>query len=398
MKCQKVAILAKLYDYNGVMSKQWYVFYSVRNPRSGKMVRFRSSKGLNVSPASARYRAAELIIKDLNIRLKNGWTPYIEYPFIYQDNLPYKTAVESFNDRRSKNRTWNFVHSQFLKKIEGIVRKATYQSYQSKFRIFEAWLKEKDYLSNDISEFSTMDAADFIQYLKEKRGICGEGLNEYVRLFRQVNKPLIKSGNLPSDPFVDMARFKHTAQSPFVFPDELIIKIKEYALKNDPQLWVIIRFIFYCFIRPRELRFLKIKNIDWISGIVTVPGSISKNHKTQPVVIPQHFLDELKELGYDKAPQDFYLFSTRRIPDINCVSKNYMFVHFDKIRKALNIPKDYKFYSWKHSGGVRLKKAGVDIIDIKNQFRHHSLDELYNYLCSLEGSVSDRIKFDGPRI
>ncbi len=34
---QKVIILPKLYNYNGDLSKKWFVFYSYRDPSNGKM-------------------------------------------------------------------------------------------------------------------------------------------------------------------------------------------------------------------------------------------------------------------------------------------------------------------------------------------------------------------------
>lgn len=398
MKRQKVAILAKLYDYHGDMDHQWYIYFSAVNPMTGKMQRFKLYKGLNVPSKAKRYQASDKIITETNAKLQAGWSPWADEKVIYEDNLKYHLASDAYKFRKAKNRTWNYVQNEFLSHAKGIVRVSTYQTYQSKFRIYNEWLKKIGSQDHDISTFNADHVKAFLQYLKIKRGICGKGLNEYIRLFRQVNKQLIKDGKLNEDPWALITKYKHTTQTPSIFTDELIIKIKEMAEATDPQLWIICRFIFYCFIRPRELRFLKIKHIDWHRGVITVPGTIAKNRKTQSVVIPQHFLDELKEKGYHKAPKEYYLFSTKHMPDSIPVGKNYMFNHFDKIRKDLNIPHDYKFYSWKHSGGVQLKQSGVDIIDIKNQFRHHSLDELFKYLCSLEGAISEKIKYQGPRI
>ena len=43
MKRKKIVILPKLNDAGGDLSKKWFVYYSVRDPRPDKMKRFRWS-------------------------------------------------------------------------------------------------------------------------------------------------------------------------------------------------------------------------------------------------------------------------------------------------------------------------------------------------------------------
>ena len=41
---KKMIILPQLYNADGNISKTWFVYYSVRDPRSGKMIRFKIFK------------------------------------------------------------------------------------------------------------------------------------------------------------------------------------------------------------------------------------------------------------------------------------------------------------------------------------------------------------------
>ena len=51
MKRKKIVILPKLNDAGGDLSKKWFIYYSVRDPRTDKMKRFReAAKAL--SPAA----------------------------------------------------------------------------------------------------------------------------------------------------------------------------------------------------------------------------------------------------------------------------------------------------------------------------------------------------------
>ena len=56
-------------------------------------------------------------------------------------------------------------------------------------------------------------------------------------------------------------------------------RLGEVISEEDPQLWLMLRMLFNCFIRPRELRFLKIGDIDFIAGRVKIRAEISKNKK-----------------------------------------------------------------------------------------------------------------------
>ena len=43
----KIAIPPKVNTCGGGLSQKWFVYYSVRNPRTGKMERFKDYKGLH---------------------------------------------------------------------------------------------------------------------------------------------------------------------------------------------------------------------------------------------------------------------------------------------------------------------------------------------------------------
>lgn len=59
--------------------------------------------------------------------------------------------------------------------------------------------------------------------------------------------------------------------------------------KEDPELWLAVQFIFYCFIRPNELRQLKVSNVIVEDARICIPAHISKNKKTQYIIIPEAF-------------------------------------------------------------------------------------------------------------
>lgn len=53
MKRKKLVILPKLNDAGGDLSKKWFVYYSVRDPRTDKMERFKDHAGLSCPDESS---------------------------------------------------------------------------------------------------------------------------------------------------------------------------------------------------------------------------------------------------------------------------------------------------------------------------------------------------------
>lgn len=70
------------------------------------------------------------------------------------------------------------------------------------------------------------------------------------------------------------------------------------------------------------------------------------------------------------------------------MGENTMGDRHRKLLKELNFDtKRYKVYSWKHTGAVMAVKAGVHVKQLQIQLRHHSLDQVDEYLRQL--GVSD---------
>ncbi len=67
--------------------------------------------------------------------------------------------------------------------------------------------------------------------------------------------------------------------------------------------------------------------------------------------------------------------------------------------QELNFDTDrYKVYSWKHTGAVMAVKAGVHVKQLQIQLRHHSLDQVDEYLRQLGVSDLGDLRANFPSI
>ena len=92
-------------------------------------------------------------------------------------------------------------------------------------------------------------------------------------------------------------------------------------------------------------------------------------------------LDILFEQGINKYPSSYYLIGKEGTPGKTPQTKNYLGNQHRAILQQLRYDTDkYKMYSWKYTGIIEAVRAGIDLVSLARQVRHHSLDQLNQYL------------------
>lgn len=239
-----------------------------------------------------------------------------------------------------------------------------------------------------------VNADTVIAFLNESKrlGASAGTLHGYRVKLNHLFAMGVKRGLVLNNPVKIVETIKRSPSSLQYFTDKQIAQIK--AACEGTQLWLAIRLLFYCFVRPGELRLLKIEHINFEMGFIEIPAAISKNKKTQKVVIPEHFLMELEFLkDYHNS---LYIISPSGAPGPVPVGVNYLNYQHSKVLDSLKIRGRYAFYSWKHTGVVKCVQAKLNIRDIQNQLRHHSLDMVQEYLKSLGVLQSEDLKNNFP--
>lgn len=322
-----------LKDAGGDLSKTWYI----ETYRSGFREKFRT--GINVHQTiEGRKKAADDLIK----HLQKSFTP----PAC---NISQVIRLE-----------------EAFKQWSTTVRSSSMQSYRSKLRSLTSWLNgreiNKELLKSFFSDYAlnheqstTYDCYVMLKMIFEQAGISE--LFEGIKVKNGENKPL--------------KYFQQHQQK----------QLYEYLNTNNHELWLYCMFIYYCFLRPRaELRFLKVGDIYFDEKKIRIPGEHSKNKKTQFVKIPNVFYPHLEFLK-NSNPNE-YIFPGRKNSDIP-IGRNTMGRKFRKILDSFGYNQDFQLYSWKHTGVINCANAGVPIVKLMKQLRHHSLDQTYQYMRQL---------------
>lgn len=363
-------IPAKLYCPKNA---QWFVYYSVHCFVDNSMKVYRIYKNLNKKNISQYKReiTASQIISEINEKLKNGWNPL--------DDTTYFSHISSIQSKtNAKNNSLNYFINEYLKNHQKNLRHKSYKTYQSKLRIFVKFCQNNGV--NTIHQVNSKVLNDFFNGLQKK---SPSTYNSYYTTLLLV----FKDKKL----FDGIKKLKTQPKPAKRLTDKDLILLFEYLKINDTLLLCFCRFVFYCFIRPHgELRFLQRSWINYEDMSVTIPGEYSKNHKTQILPIPiNDFSIQLED--YKDHHPDHFIFS---LDPKKTMGAKYWQERFKRHQKNINISREVTLYSLKHTGAIKLLESGASVMDIKQQMRHHSLDETEKYLRQMQVLENKRIRFN----
>lgn len=404
MSKTKLCILPQLFDYNGDIRKQWYVFFSYRDPRSGKMKRFKIYKGFTEHRTKKeKYIFGKELVDKYTHLLKTGWNPITEEEekVIYSDSLQYASLAKVYSDKRKSNKTFLYYANQFLPEMEGSARK-TYLNYVSKYRSFNNWLQSKGLEGNDITTITQPVLYEFFSYLinDPRMQLARITLKKYEHMLARLFDWCVKNKYIRQSPMFDLPETKRrNDQAPRpIHEDDINILIEE--IKNDRQLYLTIQLEYYCFLRPGlEIRLARIGWFDLAASRIYVPADVVKTKEEKIVIIPRVFRDYLmKEWKLNMYPAKYYLIGQNGLPGPIPVGSNNLRNRFNVIRDRLQLPDTYKLYSWKHTGNSRAEDAGIPMAARQRQNGHASMRSTEEYLKKKIGFKSVEIEEKFPEL
>jgi integrase len=293
-----------------------------------------------------------------------------------------KLLIESFKQQhlRRVTNTEEAVRA-FIKREQRQWREKTIQQYESTANILFDFLDGREIDQELLNEF--------LQEIKDTRHPTT--YNRYIVITRRL---LTAAGYKLL--FDDVAMVKAQKTPARYFQSHQATRLMKYMAKREPELALFCQFIYFTFIRPGELRLLKVGDILFDEKEIRVPGRVSKNRKTEHVVIPDAFAPCLEYL-YDRGPGEYLFPSTTRPGEP--YSKAVMYRRHEKVLSALNFGKGFSLYSWKHTGAVALVKQGnVNVKELQLQLRHSSLEQTDRYLRQMGVKDLGRLRKNFPTI
>lgn len=297
-----------------------------------------------------------------------------------------------------KYKTFEEIMPGFLLEKEIGIQHKSFSAYENNARVFLDWLKEHKLDRLPVRKITPEHISQFFFYIGKDKGLDRPTCEKYAMNLKQFFAYAGKRGECDAIPFnlVVFPRKKKDQGAEVISPEDLKILLPEIK-RVDPQLYLACIIQYYCFIRPgRELRLLKIGDIDMNNGIITIRQENAKNKLKQSVTMPQQLIDICIEYGIDKADRNLFIFGNKKKFGTKPCSINMLRYRFDIIRNSLNLSKGYKLYSFKHTGASRLHQSGISMREIMDQLRHTKLEATQHYLKKHVGIRNDRVRNNFP--
>jgi integrase len=261
-------------------------------------------------------------------------------------------------------------------------------------RNIEDWLNSTNRAMMPVAVLKQTDALEFLNYIKNTLNLSNETYNGHLRLFKSFYEELIDAQVVTKNPFSGIKSLDKQNTPALYFTRPQINILKAEISQKDPYLWFFIGFVYYCFIRPGELRQLKVGDINFDERKILIRPEISKNKKAQYVSIPDNFFHALHFLN--KFNSLYYIFGKNELPGPQMIGINTMKIRHQNFLKSLKFSNKHKLYSWKHTGAISCARAGIPLKDLQMQLRHHSLDQVNAYLSGMMAYESEAIKKNYP--
>jgi integrase len=379
--------IPKLYDSGGDVKAKWYVEYCDEQGKRIKVYKLTddSHYSLNKFKTEAeRRKYAERIIAQICSNKA--------------EVLTAEQAIEIVDTSKHGNRSITSILFVCLLENQRHYKKKTYQTMYCKVKLFDEYCR----MVKIKMTISDNQVNGFFDYLKRKKR-SNATINAYRGILSSlyniaIEKKYIKA---TANPFKAQKILKEQRQGCKPFSNKQKRELKEYISTNDPILWVCCQLLYYCFIRPGEIRLLKVGDIDLENYKILIRASISKNKKSEYVSIPYVFAERLKALGIEEMNTGLYLIGKDHIGSSTPTAENALAKRHLRILKKKGYDTGYgefAFYGWKHTGVIAAVKAGINLRELQLQLRHHSLDEMQHYLRNLGISDSQQVLNQFPEI
>ena len=295
------------------------------------------------------------------------------------------------------NRTFDEISIPFLQEREIELAKRTVVGYSTKVKVFSRWLAEKGYSNLPMRKITPQMISEFFLHITTSKDLDRPTIEKYFLHLRSCWQWAKKRDVVQSLPFdlVVKPTKKRDKGAAVIQPDDLT-KLLTAIKAKDKWLYLACMMEYYCFIRPNEIRHMKVGDIDFENGMVRVSAVVAKSRRTEAVTMPQQLHDLCIELGVDKLDKNLYLFGKKR-PAKTPIGINTLRNKFNGYRNSLGVSDAVKLYSFKHTGATMLHMSGsISMRELMDQLRHTRLDATQSYVKKHSGTVNVRIRDNFP--
>lgn len=360
--------------------KNWYVDFFAYDPVTDRMKRKKYMLDRQ-KKHSERHIMATMLITNITQRLIQGWNPWVR-----NDSTRHLTGFAEVLD----------AYREYIEALEtkGTLRHKTAYDYLSRLGSLEAYIQECHVAIRYVYQFDRTFVVDFLDYLILDKDVSATTRNNYRTWLSTFGSWLVERRYVTSNPVEGTHLLREKEKLRDALPPSALARMREYLYKNNRHFLLACMMEYYTFIRPDELRHIRIGDISVSNREVTVPAEVAKNHRERRVGLNTKVLLLMNELHTFDSPSHYYLFSDSLKPGTDMIYLNRFRYEWKKMRQALRWPDSYQFYSLKDAG-IRDLANAEGVVVARDQAGHSDVAVTNRYL-KRGRVVPDSVKdFDG---
>lgn len=343
--------------------KEWYIDFFAFDPAQNRMRRKKIKLNSIQSVKQRRAYATDLIAR-LVSQLRIGWNPWIEA----EGGKAYATfeaACESY--KRMIDR--------YVK--DGYIRYDTHVGYSSYLRNLIDYNSSLRVPIIYIYQLDRAYLSQFLDHIYLDRGNKAQTRDNYLAWLRVFSSFLISRAYVkirPTDGIDSFGSRGKRQKERTTIPLDVLAKISEWLRQHNRHYLLACYLLFYCFIRPKELSFIKIGDIELYKKLISLHSSGTKNKRDAKITLPDRVGQLMIDIDVFSHPSDHYLFGADFMPNASpIVDKRFRDYWHRELRPALRLPMEYKLYSLKDTGVTQMIKSQIDTLSVRDQARHSSI-------------------------
>lgn len=342
-----------------------YVWFSQVDPLTGKMKRkkymldrFRKGKERDIMA----YR----IIANILNQVAHGWNVWTD-----GDVMRTNHAVDDVLD------TYRcYINALYRRRS---MKQKTLRDYISRLNVLEEYLETQCKHVRVCAQLDRAFFTDFLDYLILDRDLSARSRNNYRTWCSTLCTWLVEKKYVTENPIQYIRQLKESEKLRDALPHEALTRMREYLYNNDKHFLLACMMEYYTFIRPDELRHIRVGHVSVKDREVTVPADVAKNGMERRVGLNVKVLHLMLELGTFNAASQDYLFSEGLRPGPKMLYVNTFRQQWNKLRKALRWPDSFQFYSLKDSG-IRDLANAEGVVVARDQAGHSDVAVTNKYL------------------
>lgn len=355
--------------------KRSYVAFSALDPAEGVMKRVRYYVSNKLS-TKEQIKRAQLLIKELLAKLNAGWNPFAN-PETNRGYLLIKDVLENY-----------------VKYIEKSLRKKSYENYKSRVKVMQEYINSTSIPIRCVYQIDEAFMNDFLDWLVLDREVSPRTRNNYRLWLSSFADYLVKRKYIASNPVPNIENMKEGKKRRQPLTKEMLERLKAEAKEKDPHFYLACLMMYYTFIRPTEMSYIKIGDISIKEQTILVRAENAKNKKDGYVALHDSLIKEMVAVGTFNYPSHYYLFGKKFKPAESRAGADQFNKTFAKYRKLFRWKSEYMFYSLKDSGIRDLANAS-GIVIARDQARHSDISVTNRYLQGKEKVHEEAKHFKG---